>query len=181
MNIKELKNILSLQTLQKIQDNYSTALGIPVSVRNSHGEALTKPSNPSKLWNYIHKNSAAEDNLIKILQEAIEKCNRTSQIVIFERHPDTHAFLAPMMANGKPIAYFVGGLVRFGNPNMNIAEAQAKLLHLDIDTYLDAYLHLPLFTKTRLEAAANLIKTIGSTITSCEEIKSSQRESQRSK
>jgi hypothetical protein len=44
-------------------------------------------------------------------------------------------------------------------------------IHIDLDTYLDAYLRLPLFTKERLEASANLIKIISSTISSFEETK----------
>lgn len=168
MKLKEIKNLLSLQTLQKIQDNYSTALGIPFSIRNSEGEALTKLSHPSKLWTLIHDRPLAEANLVSILKIAIEKCNRTSQIIIFERHPDAHAFLAPITSNGKIIAYFVGGLVRYGNPNLDIAERQAELLQVNLDTYLDAYLHLPLFTQERLEASANLIKIIGSTLSSLE-------------
>lgn len=168
MKLKEIKKLLSLQTLQKIQDNYSTALGIPISIRNSDGVALTKLSNTSKLWNFIHANPAAEGKLVSILKGAVEICNRTGQIVIFERHPDTHAFLAPIIWNGKVIAYFVGGLVRFGNPNLAIAEQQAEILGIDLDTYLDAYLHLPFLTKERLEASANLIKIIGSTLSNLE-------------
>jgi ligand-binding sensor protein len=171
VKLKEIKNLLSLQVLQKIQDSYSLALGIPISIRNSEGKSITKLSNTSKLWNFIHANPAAEIKLTSILKDAIEKCNRTSQTVIFERHPDTQAFLAPITSNGKVIAYFVGGLVRFGNPDLNIAEQQAKILHIDLDTYLDAYLRLPLFTKERLEASANLIKIISSTISSFEETK----------
>lgn len=164
MQLKEINNLLSLQTLQKIQDSYSTALGIPISIRNAEGEALTKLSNASSLWNLINAHPAAEAKLITILKEAIEKCNRTSQIVLFERIPDTQAFLAPITTNGRIIAYFIGGLVRLGNPNLAIAEQQANLLSVDLDIYLDAYLHLPLFTKERLEASANLIKLIASTI-----------------
>lgn len=161
---KELQNLLSLQNLQKIQDNYSTALGIPISIRDSEGNPLTKPSNVSHLWELIHAAPAAENNLISAFKIAIEKSNRTNQITIFERHPDTHAFLAPISNNGRIIAHFIGGLVRFGNPNLAIAEAQTRILQTDLNTYLDAYLHLPLFTKERLEAAANLIKNIGSTL-----------------
>ncbi len=169
MKLKEIKNLLSLQTLQRIQDNYSTALGIPISIRNEEGEPLTKLSNVSKLWDLIHSRPFAETKLTTILKEAIEKCNRTSQVIIFERHPNTHAFLAPITNNGRVIAYFVGGLVRYGNPDLNIAEQQAELLQVDLDIYLDAYLHLPLFSKERLEASANLIKIIGSALSSLDQ------------
>lgn len=164
MKAKDQLTNLPLQVLQKIQDNYSTALGIPISIRNLDGELVTKLSNASRLWNLIHSSTEAEKNLLKILKVAIEKCLRTGQIVTFERHPDTYAFLAPIYLGGVITAFFVGGLVRFGNPNLEIASEQAQLIGIDIDNYLDSYLNLPFFTKERLEAAANLIKLIGTTI-----------------
>lgn len=168
MKLKEFKKILSLPTLQKIQDNYSTALGIPISIRNSEGELLTKISNPSKLWSLIHSSQDAETKLTEPLKVAIDKCLRTGQVIIFERLPDTQTFLAPIYTGGKIVAFFVGGLVRFGNPNLDIAISQASQFNLDIDTYLDAYLSLHFFTKDRLEASANLIRMIGTTITTLE-------------
>ncbi|MCC6643872.1 PocR ligand-binding domain-containing protein [Candidatus Peregrinibacteria bacterium] len=164
MKLKDQRINLSLQVLQRIQDNYSTALGIPISIRNQEGELITKLSQPSKLWALIHSSAEAEKKLVNLLKIAIEKCNRTGQVVIFERHPDTYAFLAPIYVGGEIIAFFIGGLVRFGNPNLEIATEQSAILKIDLDTYLDAYLNLPFFTKERLEASANLIKLIGSTI-----------------
>jgi PAS domain S-box-containing protein len=160
--------MVSLQTLQKIQDNYSLSLGIPIYIKNSEGEALTNPTNPGKLWELIHKNSQTESRFASYLSDAIEKCNRTGQIVLFERLPDTQTFLAPIYAGGKIIAYFIAGLVRYGNPNLEMAEKQAEIMGVNIDVYLDAFLNLPFFTKERLEASANLIRIIGSTIYSLE-------------
>ncbi len=171
MHLKEIKHLISLSTIQKIQDNYSTALGIPISIRNSEGEAVTELSNATKLWDIIHQRPQAEAKLTNILKDSIEQCNQNSQIIIFERHPDTYAFLAPIISNGKIIAYFIGGLVRFGNPNLKIAEEQANILQISLNEYLDAYLQLPLFTKERLESAGNLIKIISNTITTLDSYK----------
>lgn len=168
MKVKALSELISLRTLQKIQDFYALALGIPLTIRDYKGKTLTKLSNSTTLWNYIHSHPEIEKKLSKNLAEAVEKCQRTGQIVIFERHPDSQAFLAPIYINGKIFAFFVGGLVRFGNPNLTVAAEMAKQLKIDLDTYLDAYLSLPLFTKDRLEAAANLIKVIGNTISTLE-------------
>jgi PAS domain S-box-containing protein len=165
-----------LQTLQKIQDNYTVALGIPIYIKNLEGSTLTLPNKPGKLWDLIHRNPQAENEFLTQVKEAIDKCNRTGQIVLFERHPDTESFLAPIYASGKIIAYFIGGLVRYGNPNLKNAELQAKLLNVSTDEYLDAFLNLPFFTRERLEASANLIRIIGSTIYSMENQEQENRE-----
>ena len=168
MKLKEIKKLLHLQTLEKIQDYYSTALGIPIAIRNAHGEQLTKMSNVSRLWEIIHKRPEVEANYNIPLQDAIDKCNRTGQIVIFERVPDAYAFIAPIHTNGQIVAFFIGGLVRFGNPNMMLGQIQADILGIDLDTYLDAYLNLSFITEESLEASAHLIKIIGNTISSLE-------------
>ncbi len=168
MRIKEITELVSIRTLQKIQDNFSTALGISLSIRNIDGELLTKSINHSKLWQLVHRNPASEVKEIGNLKTAFQKCERTGQIVIFERFPDTSTFASPIYINGKIIAFFVGGLVRLGNPNLDLASELAKQLKVDLDTYLDAYLSLPLFTNDSLEASANLIKLIGTTISTLE-------------
>jgi PAS domain S-box-containing protein len=183
LKLKEIQKILSLQTLQRIQDNYSTALGIPISIRNTtEGELITKLSNVSKLWSLIQRTPEVETKLMNILKDAMDKCYRTGQVIIFERHPDTQAFLAPIHLGGRIVAFFVGGLVRFGNPDMQIAAEQAQKLGVDLDTYLDAYLSLPFLNKERFEASATLIKLIGNTISTFEtegsEIKVKQQEMQ---
>ncbi len=176
MNIKEINKLLSQQTLQKIQDNYSTALGIPLTIINSDCETLTEPSNQSKLWNIIKDHPefgiGSEDKLV----DSIHKCERTGQLVIFERHTNCFGFCAPIYANGQIIAYFVGGFVRFGNPDIDTAEKFAQKLNIEIDTYLDAFLALPFFTEEKLEASAKLIKIIGTTIYTLENEGSEIRE-----
>lgn len=176
MKLKDINKMLSQQTLQKIQDNYSTALGIPLSIINNEGETITLPSNQSKLWNLIKDHPILGIGTKKELFSSIQKSERTGQVVIFERHSDCFGFTAPIYANGQIIAYFVGGFVRFGNPNIENAERFAKQLNIEIDTYLDAFLSLPFFTEEKLEASAKLIKIIGSTIYTLEEEGSEIRE-----
>ena len=168
LNLKDLNKILPLAILEKIQDNYSTALEIPISIRNYNGELLTKFSNSSKLWQIILTKPEVEQQLVKNLQQAADKCLRTGQIVIFERTANAYTFIAPINAGSQVFAFFVGGMVRFGNPDLKIAEQQAQLLKIDLETYLDVFLSLPFFTRERLEASANLIKIIGNTISTLE-------------
>ncbi|MBD3270808.1 PAS domain S-box protein [Candidatus Peregrinibacteria bacterium] len=168
MKTKDITQLVSLRTLQKIQDFYTTALGFSLSIRNSEGEQIIKPTFNSKLWDFVTKHPEMEKKLSQNLLDAYEKCERTGQVIIFERCPDTLAFVAPINFNGHIIAFFVGGMVRQGNPNLDTALLQAENMNVSIDEYLDAYLNLPLITYKKLEAAGNLIKVIGSTISNLE-------------
>lgn len=168
LKVKEITDVVSLRTLQKIQDSFSTALEIPLSIRNLEGKLLTRISNESKLWNLIKTNPATDGTLKTILKEAFQKSLRTGQVIIFERYIDTKAFAAPININGKTLGFFVGGLVRFGNPNLETCLKEADKLGIDQDEYLEAYLELSLFTPERLQAAATLIKIISNTISTLE-------------
>lgn len=169
MKVKDVTKLLSPVTLQKIQDNYSLALDIPISIKDLEGNTVVHPSSHSKLWNMIRNNPLVQELFAEQLRQSIEKSLRTGQIVLFERHPDCHAFLAPIYASGKIIAFFLSGLVRFGNPSMDNAEKFSGALNVEIDSYLDAFLSLPFFTRERFDAAANLIRIISSTIFSLED------------
>ncbi len=168
MKIKEITELVSLRTLQKIQEHYSIALGLPLTIRNKGGELLIKPYHHSKLWQLIQKTPSMAMRLLQSNLEGFKKCERTGQVIILERIPDTHAFFAPIIMHGQALAFFIGGMVRFGNPNIENASTVANELGVDLDTYLDAYLSLPLLTQERMEAAGNLIKVIGQTISTLE-------------
>jgi len=165
---QDLRSSVSFRTLQKIQDSFSIALGIPLSIRSLEGDLLTKMSNESHLWGLAKPTMDSDEQIQTRLKTAFQKSLRTGQVVIFERYLDTYTFASPIYVNGKIVAFFVAGLVRFGNPNLEAAESEAKRLNVSIDEFLEAYLQLALFTKQRLGAAANLLRVISVTITSYE-------------
>lgn len=176
MKVKDATKLISQQTLQRIQESYSLALGLPISIKDIRGNTLVPAASQGKLWDLIKGNTELQGVFAEQLFNSIEKCYRTGQIVVFERHPDCHAFLAPIYAGGKIIAFFLSGMVRFGNPNLDTAEKASNTLHIEIDTYLDAFLNLPFFTLDRLQASANLIRIIGSTIYNLEGLGSEIKE-----
>lgn len=158
----ELKELIPLRTLEKIQDNFSEATGIACVVRDIDGKQVTKFSNPSKLWLEISKHPEIESELTRSLMENLKKSKETGQIIVYKRYLDTYAFAAPININGQIKAFFIGGLVRFNNPNLSTCQKESEKLNVDLDTFLEMYLELPYLKKEKFEAAANLLKTLGS-------------------
>jgi PAS domain S-box-containing protein len=161
-----ITDIISIRTLEKIQDNFSEATGLGSIIRDIHGNALTKASRLTKLWLTVNKNNSISHENLQRLLPIFEKCYKTGQIEIFNRYLDTHAFVVPIFLEGRISAFFIGGLVRYGNPDIELCEKEAGKLGIDLDTYLEMYLSIPLFTRERLLASANLIKIIASTVSS---------------
>ncbi|MFA5829070.1 MAG: PocR ligand-binding domain-containing protein [Candidatus Gracilibacteria bacterium] len=168
MSKLKLTDVISLRTLQKIQDSFADAAGMPVSLRDLDNELITNISNKTNLWRVIEtipemKALWNEKNL-----EALEESVKTGEVIIYERHAETYTFAVPVTVNGRSLAYFIGGLVRFGNPNIELCKKEAELLRISLDEFLDLYLQVPLITRKRLEAAGYLLKTIANTISNLE-------------
>lgn len=163
-----ITDLISLRTLQKIQDNFSDALGISVSMRDLNGQLITQISNMSKLWEYIETQPRIKELWSEPSQKAWEECLSTGDIVIYERKAGTYTFTTPIAINGKVMGFFVGGLVRLGNPNMELCKQEAKTLGLELDQFLDLFLQLPLVTIEKFRAAGNLLKVIANTISTLE-------------
>lgn len=161
-----LTDLVSARTLEKIQDNFSEATGISCAIRNLNGELITKQSNPSKLWSEVIKHPAIEKEYAARLLKILNKCVSHGQIEIFPRYMDAHAYVVPIFLEGRVSAFFIGGLTRFGNPEMDLCNIEATKLGIELDAFLEMYLELPIVTEEKLIACANLFKIIASTISS---------------
>lgn len=162
--ISSLTNLVSIGTLEKIQDNFSDAVGIGCVIRNLKGKTITRFSKPSRLWLEVIKHPEIEKEANDKLITHLEKSLKTGQIEIVERYLDTYAFIAPLSITGQIVAFLIGGLTRMGNPNIERCAEESQRLSIDLDRFLEMYLELTFVTKKRLEASANLFKIIASSI-----------------
>lgn len=162
--ITALTDIVSIRTLEKIQDNFAEATGIGCVMRNIKGEPITKFSRHSRLWMEVIKRPGIEKELEPDLLLALEKCFKTGQIQIIQRYMDSYAFIVPMGIEGRIVSFLVGGLVRYGNPKIVNCAKEADRLGIDLDTFLEMYLELALVTPERLESCANLFKIVAQSI-----------------
>lgn len=159
-----LTELVSVRTLEKILDNFTSATGLGCVIRDIKGNPLTKGSHPTRLWQEVVKHPHIEKQYQEDLLQIFEKVIRTGQNEIYKRYIDTYAFIVPIYVEGRAEAFFVGGLGRFGNPNMELCINEAKKLNIDMDTFLEMYLMLPLVTLEKLESSASLLRIIGSTV-----------------
>ncbi|MBD3327879.1 PAS domain S-box protein [Candidatus Peregrinibacteria bacterium] len=166
MGKHQLTDLVSVKTLERIQDCFSNATGIACIIRNSNGAEITKVSNQSNLWKIVSSNPQIKKETSETLLSTFDKCIKTGQIVTYQRYLDTWAFVVPIFIDGKAESFFIGGLTRLHNPNIELCLSEAKRLNIDIDKYLEMYLELPLFNQDKLQACANLLKIIATSLSS---------------
>jgi PAS domain S-box-containing protein len=152
----KLTDLVSLRTLQRLQDNFSQALGISAHILDLDAEPITKS----------YYNSSFLAKICSTDQKALLKAIHRDKPYIYECKGRLFSFAVPILVQGKAIALIKGGQVRLGNPNLKECKQLATEFNVDFDDYLEAYLSLPFFTKERLLASANLLKLVSSTISS---------------
>jgi|GEM_PF-1504000 len=151
---KRLIDFVSPRTLQRLQDNFANAMGISAAIYDLQGNPITKARVNNEMLSSICGASK---------REAMKAVDRR-KVYIYECQSGVYSFAAPIMVEGNPVAFFKGGQVRLGNPDIKMCKERSEDLDLPFDEYLEAYLGLPLFTRERLEAAAELLKMVVSTI-----------------
>lgn len=161
----KLHEYLSDRTLEKILENFTRATGITLVIRDTTGEQITSLASASRLWQEIIKHEDLRGKVFDSLMNQMDTCAKTGQIQIFNRYIDTYTFIVPIYVEGRITAFFVSGLTRFGNPHTETCIKEAAKLKIDLDTYLEMYLELPLVSREKFEACANLLKVISTTLT----------------
>ncbi len=151
-----LTELVSPRTLQRLQDTVGEAVGISSSIMDLNGKLLTKGRYNSEFW-------ASRCHLSDV--EAMKAIQR-GKPHIYECQGGVYSFASPIMVEGKAIALIKGGQVRLANPDLKVCKQRAGVLGITLDQYLEHYLSLPLFTRERLMAAAELLTMVASTISS---------------
>lgn len=164
-NVFHLTDLVSVRTLQRIQDNFAQALGTSLVIFDvEDNREITKRSNMSTFCDRMRSFS---DFLNLCTNSAVKfgkKCVDLTKPVTYECHAGLYSFSVPIMVGGKVAAYFKGGQVRLSNPDIAQCKRMADQYGVDFDLYLELYLATPLFTEEKLNAAVELLRVIANTI-----------------
>lgn len=153
-SLPSLVELVSTRTLQRLQDTFAEALGISAVILDLQGNALTNG----------RFNSDFLATHCKATRHEIMKGIEQKKVHIYECQSGVFSFVAPIMVEGRPIGIVKGGQVRLGNPDLKLCKQRAEALDVTFDEFLEAFLSLPLFTRERLVAAADLLRMVASTI-----------------
>ncbi len=160
-----LSDLVSVKTLQRIQDNLANALGISLVIVGIEGKDLiTKKSNVSTFCEKMTKIESFDQACKKDYVESGMKCFSSQRSNIMKCHAGLYSFTVPIMVNGRMAAFFRGGQVRLSNPDIAECKNSADRYDVDFDAYLEAFLGIPLFSEDKLHATVELISVVANTI-----------------
>ena len=156
---------ISPKITEKVLENFAIATGIGVSIINTRGEQISHIIKASKLCDLAYKNEQLKAEIQDTIEKNINCTMVDGRIKIFNQYFDTYTFLVPIFLEGRISSFFISELARFGNPDIAKCKLESEKLNIDLDTFLDMYLELPLLNMEKFEASANMLKSTATTIT----------------
>ncbi len=156
-----LTDLISVGTLQSIQDGFAKLTGMAALTTDADGNAVTNGSNFT-------------DFCMDLTRKSREGCRRCGQCdkkggedallsrksVAYSCHAGLVDFAAPIMLGGEMIGSFIGGQVLTEEPDEEKFRAIARELSIDEDKYITALRKVKIVDKKQVEAAADFLFTI---------------------
>lgn len=153
-----LTDLISVGTLQSIQDGFAKLTGMAALTTDADGNAVTKGSNFT-------------DFCMDLTRKSREGCHRCGQCdkkggedallsrksVAYSCHAGLVDFAAPIMLGGEMIGSFIGGQVLTEEPDEEKFRAIARELSIDEDKYITALRKVKIVDRKQVEAAADFL------------------------
>ncbi|WPC39645.1 PocR ligand-binding domain-containing protein [Clostridium sp. JS66] len=153
-----ISSLIDLKLLQQFQDNFARAMGMAsISVDNKEGN-VTSPSNFSDFcMKYTRGSVEGNKRCINCDIEGGRTASKTNKPAIYSCHAGLVDFAAPIIVDGVQIGSIVGGQVLDAPPEEEKFRKIAREIGVNEDEYINALRKIPIVSRDKIEAAANLI------------------------
>lgn len=156
-NVK-LTDVLDVNFLQKFQDDFAKGMGLASVTVDPDGKPVTDPSFYTRFcMDYTHSTECGDKRCAESHRKGGEEAARTGRPVVYECHAGLIDFAAPIMIEGKLIGTILGGQVLTASPTEEKYQKIAKEIGVNGDEYVEASKEVPILSRERIEAAANVL------------------------
>ncbi|MEN6461492.1 MAG: PocR ligand-binding domain-containing protein, partial [Syntrophomonas sp.] len=160
----DLKDLIDLDFLQKLQDNFALCVGVGALTEDGKGNALTKPSHFTNLcMNMIRGKEIGQRRCVECGIIAGKEAARTGETEVYHCHAGLVDFAAPIMLEGKQIGTIFGGQILTEPPDEQKLRQIAVELGIDPDEYIAAINKIPIMPEENVQAAANVLSSVADT------------------
>lgn len=154
----KLTDLISVDTLQEIQDGFARLTGMAALTTDANGTAVTTGSNFTDFcMELTRKNPTGCRRCEECDKNGGEKTLITKKAVAYSCHAGLTDFAAPIMLNGEMIGSFIGGQVLTSEPNEEEFRKIAREMGIDEDEYIEALRKVKVVSKKQVEAAADFL------------------------
>jgi ligand-binding sensor protein len=163
-NIK-LIDIIDIAFLQRFQDDFAESVGLASVTVDPDGNPITNPSSYTRFcMDYTHSTECGDKRCAESHRKGGEEAARTGKPVVYECHAGLIDFAAPIMLEGRLMGTILGGQILADSPNEEKYRKIANEIGVNEDEYVDAVGKIPILTKRRIEAAANVLYDVANNL-----------------
>ena len=142
----DIRNIIDVEKLQELQDQFALATGITVFVADVEGESVTKVSGAT---DFCAKQTRS-------CPEGLERCTQCKKDGVAACHAGLMEFSVDITVGEEVVGKVIGGGVFTAEPDEDKYRALAGELGLDSDAYVRAMRKVPVVNEESAVAAANM-------------------------
>ena len=145
----DIRNIIDLNVLQQLQDQFSDATGLAAIAVDANGEYITKGSNFTE---FCMKYTRGCPEGLKRCVKCDTECSGT-----YFCHAGLMDFSADIVVNDEKVGAIIGGQVLPNPPDDDKFRTIAEELGIDPDEYIRAVHKVPVRNEKTIRAAAQLL------------------------
>lgn len=153
-----LTDLISVSTLQSIQDGFANFTGMAALTTDADGNAVTRGSNFTEFCMDLTRQS--KEGCRKCAQcdkKGGEDALYSRKSVAYSCHAGLVDFAAPIMLGDEMIGSFIGGQVLTEEPDEDKFRAIARNIGVDEDKYIAALRKVKIVERRQVEAAADFL------------------------
>ncbi|MDC7240984.1 MAG: PocR ligand-binding domain-containing protein [Spirochaetales bacterium] len=161
----KLEDFIDLKQLQKIQDNFSEAMGMACITVNNEGEPVTRESG---FTDFCIKHTRGS-------KEGLKRCYacdagggtlsaKTSRPAVYRCHSGLVDFGVPILIGDVQIGSLLGGQVLIESPDEEYFRKTAQEIGADENEYIEALRKVPVLSPEKVQSAANMLYLIANTL-----------------
>ncbi|KAA5607170.1 histidine kinase [Roseospira marina] len=113
--VPSLSDLISVERLQKVQDNFSAAVGIAMIIVGRDGQPVTQPSGFSNFCRTVRLVEARRDQCFRCDNEGGRMAMATGQPSLYQCHCGLVDFAAPIVIRGHYLGAVISGQVRLND------------------------------------------------------------------
>lgn len=153
-----LKDIIDIDLLQCLQDNFSKGVGLASITVDLDGIPVTRPSNYTRFcMDYTHSTACGDKRCAESHRIGGEEAACIGKPFVYECHAGLIDFAAPIILEGRQIGTILGGQVLTDTPDEFKYRKIAREVGVDEDEYVKAVREVYQLSKDRVESAANVL------------------------
>lgn len=161
----KLTDLISIETLQKIQDSFSTMSGIAAVTTDVYGIAITRPTNFSEFCvKYIRSTEVGRKRCEECDRAGAEMAHKAGRSCAYYCHAGLMDFAAPIIVDGHMIGCFIGGQLLTKPVNEEECRIVARETGVDAEKLLEAARKVRIMDKDTIDKSTTALYDIANVL-----------------